>query len=317
MNSAEFNNRFRELVEGNPTRVHIIRGASDIDSLDITKAMAAGPHAYDNYDENMLAYISACLSEEKEIAIQAAGPDKVIVHAARGLFRTPASFNENLKGIPLQMVLVPGGTFKMGVSDHNDFDYAKPQHDVTVAGFHMSRCPITQSQWFAVMGTNPSSFTGAEGLPVESVSWFEATEFCEKLSQMSGRACRLPSEAEWEYACRAGTTGDYAGNADQMAWHNGNSGGQTQPVGQKQPNAFGLYDMHGNVWEWCADTHHIYYQGAPTDGSAWTIGGDQSLREIRGGCWYDDLESCTSFWRGQVGAEMREQYTGFRVVMDT
>lgn len=213
----------------------------------------------------------------------------------------------------MKMVFVPPRRFLMGAPDETDFEYGKPQHLVTVAAFHLGQCPVTQQQWHAVMDTNPSNFTDEPTLPVESVSWLEATDFCKRLSALTGKIYRLPSEAEWEYACRAGSTGDYAGDANAMAWHSGNSGGRTQPVGQRQPNGFGLYDMHGNVWEWCADTHHYFYQGAPADGSAWMSGGKGDLRMIRGGSWYDDLNICTSFWRGQLNPNTREPYTGFRV----
>ena len=146
------------------------------------------------------------------------------------------------------MVYVTGGTFLMGSPDNEpdrDSD-ERPQHRVTVPGFSMGKYEITQAQWKAVMGTNPSYFKG-DNLPVENVSWNDAKEFCSKLSQMTGKQYRLPTEAEWEYACRAGTTGPYAGNLDAMAWYSNNAGFKTHPVGQKRPNAFGLYDMHGNV----------------------------------------------------------------------
>lgn len=225
------------------------------------------------------------------------------------------SITENLNHVELEMLLIPAGTFRMGSPQDKGFEYGEPQHNVTVPSFHISQYLITQAQWQAVMNTNPSEFKGDDKLPVECVSWNETKEFCKKLSQMTGKEYRLPSEAEWEYACRAGTTGDYAGDPNEMAWYNANSDSRTHPVGQKRPNAFGLYDMHGNIWEWCEDVQHNFYNGAPSDGSAWMSGGDQSRRIIRGGCWYDDLDLCRSYWRGNVGAGDREQYTGFRVVV--
>ena len=113
--------------------------------------------------------------------------------------------------------------------------------------------------------------------------WNDVQEFSKKLQQITRKAYRLPSEAEWEYACRAGTKGDYAGDLEKMAWYYDNSGGQTHPVGQKEPNAFGLYDMYGNVWEWCEDVWHDNYKDAPVDGTAWTDGGNQNVRVVRGG----------------------------------
>src|SRR5436853_7544725 len=137
----------------------------------------------------------------------------------------------------------------------------------------MGKYEVTQAQSEAVMGSNPSKFQGAD-LPVESVSWNDVQKFIQILNSHSRKySYRLPTEAEWEYACRAGTAGDYAGKLDSMMWYGENSGGKTHPVGQKQSNAFGLYDMHGNVWEWCEDWYHENYNGAPTDGSTWLSGG--------------------------------------------
>jgi formylglycine-generating enzyme required for sulfatase activity len=154
-------------------------------------------------------------------------------------------------------------------------------------------------------------------LPVENISWSDAKEFCEKLSQMTDKAYRLPSEAEWEYGCRAGTTGDRAGNLDAIAWYNNNSDGKTHPVGQKQPNAFGLYDMRGNVWEWCDDFWHSDYNGAPTDGSAWLRGGDSRYRVVRGGSWGDIEGFCRSAYRSRDVTRGRSFYLGVRVVVST
>jgi formylglycine-generating enzyme required for sulfatase activity len=132
---------------------------------------------------------------------------------------------------------------------------------------------------------------------------------------MVGKAYRLPSEAEWEYACRAGMTADYAGDLDVMAWYSKNSDNKTRQVGQKQPNAFGLYDMHGNVWEWCEDIWHGNYHGAPTDGSAWLSGGNSSLRVVRGGSWFTSADSCRSAFRGNIKPGDRYSDIGVRVVI--
>jgi eukaryotic-like serine/threonine-protein kinase len=150
----------------------------------------------------------------------------------------------------------------------------------------MGRYPITQSQYQAVMGYNPSGFQeDGANRPVEKVSWEDAIAFCEKLSQKTQRTYRLPSEAEWEYACRAGTTTPfYCGKTITTDLANCDEGATTA-VGSFPPNAFGLFDIHGNVWEWCADHWHPNYQGAPTDGSSWTTGGDSNCKLLRGGFW--------------------------------
>ncbi|MGH9831408.1 MAG: caspase, EACC1-associated type [Blastocatellia bacterium] len=237
------------------------------------------------------------------------------------------SFTDDLNGVPLEMIYIPGGSFKMGAPEGVGNDNERPQHDVTILGFYIGKYQITQAQWEAVMGKNPSYFKGYlknffkgyfkgdPALPVENVPWNDAKQFCEKLAQMTGKAYRLPSEAEWEYACRAGTTGDYAGDLDAMAWYGDNSGSKTHPVGQKQPNAFGLYDMHGNVWEWCEDVWHDSYKGALTDGSAWLSGGDSIRRVLRGGSHRNNARFCRSAYRNHIDARNFSNNVGFRVVV--
>jgi formylglycine-generating enzyme required for sulfatase activity len=188
----------------------------------------------------------------------------------------------------IAMVKIPAGNFLMGspTSEESHFTSESPQHEVNLGSFWMSQTPITQAQWVSVMGANPSHFKGND-LPVEQVSWHDAMEFCRRLSEQTGHIYTLPSEAQWEYACRAGTTTPfYFGNTitpDQANYdgnytYNGGPRGeyrrQTTPVGMFPPNDWGLYDMHGNVWEWCLDTWHPNYEGAPADGSAWE-GGDE------------------------------------------
>jgi formylglycine-generating enzyme required for sulfatase activity len=153
--------------------------------------------------------------------------------------------------ISMKLVWIAPGEFKMGSNDGEDFE--KPLHTVKITkGFYMGAFEVTQGQYQQVMGTNPSYFKGAN-LPVEQVSWDDAVEFCKKLSQKEGKTYRLPTEAEWEYACRAGTTtkfsfGDDESQLGEYAWYGKNSGMKTHPVGKKKPNAWGLFDMHGNVW---------------------------------------------------------------------
>lgn len=236
--------------------------------------------------------------------------------------QSPIGTEDLGKGIELTMVAIPGGQFLMGSPEteaQRDSDES-PQHWVTVPDFYMG-------QYQAVMGSNPSGFQGANR-PVEQVSWKDAVEFCRKLSQRTGHHYRLPSEAEWEYACRAGTTTpfhfgetttpelvNYDGNYPYGNAPKGKYRRETTPVGSfGVANAFGLYDMHGNVWEWCQDVWHNNYDGAPTDGRAWESGGDASTRLLRGGSWHDSASLCRSAVRGRNASEIRYDDVGFRVV---
>jgi formylglycine-generating enzyme required for sulfatase activity len=225
-----------------------------------------------------------------------------------------ASFTENLKGVALTMILVPGGKFKMGSPEGEGDEDERPEREVTVPGFYIGKYEITQAQWEAVMGNDPSYFKGDRNLPVENVSWHDAKEFCKKITQMTDKEYRLPSEAEWEYACRAGTTGTSAGTLDGMAWYDSNSEGNTHPVGEKEPNAYGLYDMLGNVSEWCEDVWNGNYESAPRDGSAW-LDGDSRAHTLRGGSWDKPGWVCRSTFRGLGGEDGRGYAVGFRVVV--
>ncbi|MEM7556431.1 MAG: formylglycine-generating enzyme family protein [Cyanobacteria bacterium P01_A01_bin.84] len=254
------------------------------------------------------------------------------------------SFVESLgEGIEIEMVKIPGGTFKMG-SPENELKHRKnesPQHQVTVQPFYIGKYQVTQEQWKAVanlpqvkkrLKPEPCRFKG-KNLPVERVSWHEAVEFCARLSKHTGRKYRLPSEAEWEYACRAGTTTPFHFGetiTSELANYNANytygdapEGGyhqETTPVGSfGVANAFGLYDMHGNVWEWCLDDWHQNYKGAPTDGSAWfnNIFGIFSKPNpcLRGGSWLILPDYCRSASRDDCPARVDYYYDiGFRVV---
>lgn len=203
------------------------------------------------------------------------------------------------------------GNFRMG--SENGEAGEKPVHPVKVSTLEMGKYELTQEQWQSVMGSNPSKFKGAN-LPVENVSWNDAQEFIKKLNaQNDGYTYRLPTEAEWEYVCRAGTTGDYAGNVNEMAWYKSNSAGETHPVGQKRPNAWGLHDMHGNVWEWCNDWYdENYYKKSPgVDPSGPSTGSD---RVGRGGSWYDKTFSLRSAHRGNAATDYRDDLLGLRLV---
>lgn len=192
-----------------------------------------------------------------------------------------------------EMVAIPPGSFDMGAT-HSQ--HTKPVHRVNISqAFAIGKTEVTQAQWKSIMGNNPSKFSGlfnscGDNCPVEQVSWDDAQAFIQKLNAKTGKQYRLPSEPEWEYACRAGGKHEYCGgvNLDSAAWHGGNSAEKTHPVASKQANAFGLYDMTGNVWEWVEDWYHDDYNGAPADGSAWVNGGEQKYRVLRGGSWYDN-----------------------------
>lgn len=227
------------------------------------------------------------------------------------------SFTEQLPdGVKLEMVAIPGGSFEMGSTN---FDTSQPIHTVRVKPFHMGKYQVTQAQWKAVMGKNPSHFKG-DTLPVEQVSWDDAKAFCRNLSEMTGNTYRLPSEAEWEYAARAGSTGDFCfgDNPNPLilfAWYKENSEKKTHPVGEKKPNAFWLYDVHGNVFEWCEDTWHESYKGAPDDGTAWVTGRDQQRRLLRGGSWFNNSINARAVYRVANPSELRFIHVGFRLVL--
>ncbi|MCV3212499.1 SUMF1/EgtB/PvdO family nonheme iron enzyme, partial [Plectonema radiosum NIES-515] len=255
-------------------------------------------------------------------------------------------FTEDLgNGVVLEMVAIPGGQFLMG-SPENELqrrDSESPQHTVTVQPFFMGKFPVTQAQWAAVavlekvkidLELDPSNFKGANR-PVECVSWNHAIEFCARLSNKTGKSYRLPSEAEWEYACRAGTTTPFyfgetittdLANYRGTDWHYqgkvypGNYGQgskgqyrqQTTDVGIFPANAFGLFDMHGNIWEWCQDEWHQNYNEAPADAKAWVSENDNHSRLLRGGSWSYNPGICRSAIRSNY--PVTGNYLGFRVV---
>jgi formylglycine-generating enzyme required for sulfatase activity len=192
------------------------------------------------------------------------------------------------RGVTMKMILIPPGTFMCGQGEN--------RHEVTISKpFLMGVTEVTQAQYEAVMGANPSEFKGATN-PVETVSWNDATAFCKKLSEKTRQAVRLPTEAEWEYACRAGTRTAYSFGDDPVAlgehaWWAGNSDKTTHSVGQKKPNSWDLYDMHGNVCEWCADWYGVYSTGPVTDPSGPATGSGYH-RVVRGGSWFYDVAVC-------------------------
>ncbi|MEG4505884.1 formylglycine-generating enzyme family protein [Microcoleus sp. F6_B4] len=234
------------------------------------------------------------------------------------------------KKVVLEMVYIPGGTFMMGspATEEGRDSCESPQHPVTVPAFFAGKYPITQAQWQAVMGkgNNPSSFKG-EKRPVENVSWNLAVKFCGKLSQKTGKPYRLLSEAEWEYACRASTTTpfhfgetitanlvNYHANSPYANAPKGLYRRERTDVGSFPPNAFGLYEIHGNVWEWCSDRWHRNYNGSPTDGSSWASG-TSYCRVQRGGSWLNNAVDCRSAHRHWDFAGGGDSSIGFRVAV--
>jgi eukaryotic-like serine/threonine-protein kinase len=228
-------------------------------------------------------------------------------------------------GAKLEMVYIPAGTFTMGApkSEADSNDDERPEHLVAVPEFYMGRYAVTQAQYLAVMGKNPAQWQGAQ-LPVEQVSWHDAQEFCQKLSTKTGKKYRLPSEAMWEYACRAGATtpfhfgetinpdiANFDGNSTYANSAKGQYRQQTTVVGSFPANHFGLADMHGNVWEWCEDHWHENYQEALLDGSSWN---DNDYRLLRGGSWDDDPSCCRSASRSRWSAGLGIDIIGFRVI---
>jgi formylglycine-generating enzyme required for sulfatase activity len=247
------------------------------------------------------------------------------------------------KGIlPLRMMLIPAGTFLMGSPEDEleRTEYEGPQHEVTLSQFFMAQYPVTQAQWREVanlpqvnreLKPNPSRFKG-DLRPVEQVSWFDAVEFCDRITLVTNRQYRLPTEAEWEYACRAGTTtpfhfgetittdlANYRCNDETYGaygpGHLGEYREETTPVDHFEgANSFGLYDMHGNVWEWCQDHWYDNYEGAPADGNAWLLSDESNNRVIRGGSWNSFPRNCRSACRYNNASDSIDFFLGFRVV---
>jgi formylglycine-generating enzyme required for sulfatase activity len=271
---------------------------------------------------------------------------KIVINRSQ---QTAEYFVEDLGNkVKLNMLLINSGSFIMGAPENEESsrDNERPQHKVTVPTFFMGQYPVTQAQWKFVaslpqvnhdLKLDPSRFKG-DKRPVECVSWFEAVEYCDRLSKHTGRIYRLPSEAEWEYACRAGTTtpfhfgetittdlANYRGTDNKEYEWSGSYGRGTKGIYREETtevgsfgvaNGFGLYDMHGNVWEWCEDHWHSNYEGAPTDGSAWLDKNENNSRRLlRGGSWYFSPVFCRSAYRDTYSnPDVDYLNFGFRVV---
>ena len=227
-------------------------------------------------------------------------------HPAAGDVRTV-----RLEKASFAMVRVPAGEFLMG--SELGWTDEKPVHRVVISeGFWMGRSEVTQGLWKAVMGSNPAFFQKGDDFPVEQVGWIDCQEFIRRLNRLTGSAFRLPSEAEWEYACRAGSAADRPDDLDAVAWHEGNSGGSTHAVGLKRANAFGLHDMLGNVWEWCADGYDpTYYARSPLEDPMGAL--DGSHRVDRGGAWGYGADIVRPSRRDGSGPDYRINLLGLRL----
>jgi formylglycine-generating enzyme required for sulfatase activity len=278
-------------------------------------------------------------------------PQLIPIHATRGWLvregnewrkkeesiRVKGYLEELAEGVALTMLQIPAGEFPMGSpqSEKDRSEHEGPQHQVKLRSFFLGQTPVTQAQWWVVAGwrqvardldPDPSKLKGPSR-PVECVSWEEAMEFCQRLRQRLGRSYSLPSEAQWEYACRAGTTipfafgetlttdlANYDGKFTYGSGPKGRYRGETSDVGRYPANAWGLQDMHGNVWEWCLDIWHDSYNGAPSDGSAWgSVSDTSSSRLLRGGSWIRDPGVCRSAFRGWAHPDGGDDGCGFRV----
>ncbi|MCI7272858.1 formylglycine-generating enzyme family protein [bacterium] len=235
--------------------------------------------------------------------------------------RVSATYQNNVLrvgNVSYRMVYVSGGTFTMGATSEmtEPYEWENPTHQVTLSGYSIGETEVTQALWKAVMGSNPSYFKG-DDLPVEKMSWNDCQTFIRKLNELTGRHFRLPTEAEWEFAARGGNQSrhtQYSGSSriDDVAWYYGNSGNKTHPVKTKQPNELGIYDMSGNVWEWCQDRKGSYSSSAQTNPTGAFSG---SYRVYRGGSWLNDPRYCRSSHRFSNTPDYEYYYLGLRLVL--
>jgi formylglycine-generating enzyme required for sulfatase activity len=260
-------------------------------------------------------------------AVSSAEPGKPVADGAAATSREETAQSRAIAALEIEMVVIPAGTFTKGSpGTETDRDGDETQTQVTISQpFSLGKYEVTQAEWMTVMGTIPSHHRG-DRFPVEQVGWDEALVFCQRLTAAKraagklteGQIYTLPTEAQWEYACRAGSAGAFAGTGkmDDMGWYSENSGRTTHPVGKKQPNAWGLYDMHGNVSEWCADWYGGDYDGVKvTDPTGAETG---SSRVFRGGSWLNPAGNCRAAYRSNgMPANRRSNTLGFRVALST
>ena len=285
-----------DVLAGKVLRIPLAKGTYDI------KATGADNNQFDQ------VYTVKTASTETLLKISLQSPATV---------KRPAVGKQNNDDLNPQMIYVQGGSFVMG--SNNDGDDAKPLHRVTLSNFYIGKYEVSQAQWIAVMGNNPSSFQDCDNCPVEQVSWYDVQDFIQKLNQKTGKNYRLPTEAEWEYAARGGNKGNgypYSGSSDinSVGWYSDNSNGKTEPVGEKQANELGIYDMTGNVWEWCSDWYSdSYYKKSPAVNPQGPPSGPGRLR--RGGGRGDAARACRVAYRVLSAPGFRSSSIGFRLVL--
>jgi len=312
---ARYHNQFTEMRQHLESRQPVLKPpaqqflelekAADLAQIQLTKTDFITPV------ESSAAEISGFIATLSEISFETVFINSN--HLVQRELKTARQLTELLPdGIVLELIYIPGGTFIMG---SEETEFASPPHSVSLKPFLVGKYPITQAQWEAVMGNNPSKFRGKRH-PVEMVNWREAVRFCAKLSQLTGAHYQLLTESRWEYACRAGSMTCYSfgeGVTPELANYEGSGIKHTSEVGMYPANAFGLYDMHGNVWEWCEDTWHENYVDAPNDGTAWD-GDNPFIRLLRGGSWYNTAQKLHSATRIGFDTTSRYDNEGFRVM---
>ena len=299
-------------------------------------SIAAQAQGYDDECQDMLRRVKETYAEkgeqeaQRKIELLCGGCSESICKEARAWLREQKnksgnnnSYNEQtfrVNGVEFQMIKVEGGTFSMGATSEQEYDALsceKPVHSVTLSDYYIGETEVTQELWEAVMGSNPSYFEGDNQRPVESVSWNACQKFIKKLNRLTGKEFRLPTEAEWEYAARGGKYSRgyrYSGsnNSDEVAWYDSNSGSKTHPVKTKKDNELGLYDMSGNVWEWCNDWWGCYQSNSQTNPTGSSEG---EYRVLRGGSWdYRDRFVRVS-GRGGSTPESRYDNQGLRLAL--
>jgi formylglycine-generating enzyme required for sulfatase activity/tRNA A-37 threonylcarbamoyl transferase component Bud32 len=308
-----------------PQTIAAFRRALGLDEESKLEEQRAPLHSYPEIDTDWQSTIGAALRFSEVESISTKVDSTVATH--KTILRSGSFWRG--KNIELELVDIPGGDFFMGSSDSGSLNRESPQHLVTIAPFQISKFPITQAQYVAAIGHNPAHFAG-DRLPVENVSWYDAMTFCTQISERLGQVYRLPTEAEWEYACRARTQTPFAfgqmlypnlANYDSSIKDSKFSANlirrSTSFVDIFPANPFGLHDLHGNVWEWCADYQHDDYLGAPSDGTAWRTDGDPSQCILRGGAWGCGPQVCRSTSRHWAPANYHSNKIGFRIVCDT